>query len=96
MDDIAKKGKKHEKIDQRGRLEIPCIKSGKPGSGVITNNAADGILNDDPYEIKVAIGYMNNFPFSCGDGSRWEQALVKLPFFDPARKRQTPVAEANP
>ena len=80
MDDIAKKGKKHEKIDQRGRLHFPCIKSGKPGSGVITNNAADGILNDDPYEIKVAIGYMNNFSFSAPQPERWERALSKIPF----------------
>jgi anaerobic selenocysteine-containing dehydrogenase len=80
MDDIAKKGKKHEKIDQRGRLHIPCIKSGKPGGGVITNNAADGILDDDPYEIKVAIGYMNNFSFSAPQPERWERALSKIPF----------------
>ena len=80
MDDIARKGKKHEKIDQRGRLHIPCIKSGKPGSAVITNNAADGILNDDPYEIKVAVGYMNNFVFSAPQTERWERALSKIPF----------------
>jgi anaerobic selenocysteine-containing dehydrogenase len=80
MDDIAQKGKKHEKIDQRGRLHIPCINSGKPGSGVITNNAADGILNEDPYEIKVALGYMNNFVFSAPQTERWERALSKIPF----------------
>ena len=28
MDEIAKKGKKHEKIDHRGRLEFPAIKEG--------------------------------------------------------------------
>lgn len=80
MDDIAKKGKKHKKIDQRGRLEFPCISKGKSGGGVITNNAADGILNEDPNEIKVAIGYMNNFTFSCGQPERWERALSKIPF----------------
>ena len=80
MDDIAKKGKKNEKIDQRGRLHLPCIKKGKPGSAVITNNAADGILNSDPYEIKVAIGYMNNFAFSAPQPERWERALSKIPF----------------
>ncbi len=79
-DDIAKKGKKHEKIDQRGRLEFPCISKGKSGGGVITNNAADGILNEDPYEIKVAIAYMNNFTFSCPQPERWERALSKIPF----------------
>ncbi len=80
MDEIAKKGKKHEKIDQRGRLHIPCLKKGKPGSGVITNNAADGILTDDPYDIKVAIAYMNNFAFSAPQPERWERALSKIPF----------------
>jgi anaerobic selenocysteine-containing dehydrogenase len=80
LDEIAKKGKKHEKIDQRGRLEWPAIKSKKPGSAVITNNAADAINNEDPYEIKVAIGYMNNFAFSCSQPERWERALSKIPF----------------
>ena len=54
MDEIAKKGKKHGKIDHRGRLEFPSLNK-KPGGGVVTNNAADGILNEDPNEIKVAI-----------------------------------------
>jgi len=80
MDEIAKKGKKHKKIDQRGRLEFPALKKGKPGSGVVTNNAADGILKEDPNEIKVAIGYMNNFSFSCPQPDRWERALSKIPF----------------
>ena len=80
MDEIAKKGKKHKKIDHRGRLDFPSLKKGKPGSGVVTNNAADGILNSDPMEIKVAIGYMNNFTFSCPQPERWERALAKIPF----------------
>jgi len=80
MDEIAKKGKKHEKIDQRGRLEFPALKKGKPGSGVVTNNAADGILSEDPNDIKVAIAYMNNFSFSCCQPERWERALSKIPF----------------
>jgi len=80
MDEIAKKGKKHEKIDQRGRLQFPCISAGKPGGGVITNNAADGIINEDPNDIKVAIAYMNNFAFSAPQPERWERALSKIPF----------------
>jgi anaerobic selenocysteine-containing dehydrogenase len=79
MDEIAKKGKKHGKIDHRGRLEFPALNK-KPGGGVVTNNAADGILNDDPNEIRVAIGYMNNFTFSCPQPERWERALAKIPF----------------
>jgi anaerobic selenocysteine-containing dehydrogenase len=80
MDDIAKAGKKHKKIDQRGTKEFPALKKGKPGSAVVTNNAADGILNEKPNEIKVAIGYMNNFTFSCPQTDRWEKALAKIPF----------------
>lgn len=80
MDDIAQKGKKNEKIDQRGRIEFPALAKGKPGSGVITNRAADGILSEDPYDIKVAIAYMNNFSFSCTQPERWERALSKIPF----------------
>jgi anaerobic selenocysteine-containing dehydrogenase len=80
MDDIAKKGKKHKKIDQRGTKAFPALKKGKSGGGVVTNNAAEGILNEDPNEIKVAIAYMNNFPFSCPQTERWERALAKIPF----------------
>ncbi len=80
LDEIAKAGKKHKKIDHRGRLEFPSIKKGKPGSAVVTNRAAEGILNDDPNEIKVAIAYMNNFAFSCPQPERWERALAKIPF----------------
>ncbi|GAB4259979.1 molybdopterin dinucleotide binding domain-containing protein [Deferrisoma sp.] len=81
LDEVAKKGKKHEKIDQRGRLEFPSLKKGKPGSAVVTNNAATGIINADPYEIKMAIGYMNNFTFSCSGAHRWEQAMEKIGFY---------------
>jgi anaerobic selenocysteine-containing dehydrogenase len=80
MDEIAQKGKKHGKIDHRGRLEFPALTKGKSGGGVVTNNAAEGILNADPNEIKVAIGYMNNFTFSCPQPERWERALAKIPF----------------
>jgi anaerobic selenocysteine-containing dehydrogenase len=79
MDDIAKAGKNHKKIDHRGTKEFPALKKGKPGSAVVTNNAAEGILNEDPNEIKVAIGYMNNFAFSCPQTDRWEKALSKIP-----------------
>ncbi len=80
QDNIAKAGTKHGKIDHRGRKEFPVLTKGKSGGGVVTNNAADGILNEDPNEIKVAISYMNNFPFSCTQGERWYRALAKIPF----------------
>jgi anaerobic selenocysteine-containing dehydrogenase len=80
LDDIAKEGKSHKKIDHRGRKEFPALNQGKSGGGVITNNAADGIINEDPNEIKVAIGYMNNFAFSAPQSERWFRALSKIPF----------------
>ncbi len=81
QDELAKKHAKYKKIDQRGTKEFPALKKGKPGSGVVTNNAARGMLDRDPNEIKVAIGYMNNFTFSCTGAQRWEQAMTRLPFF---------------
>ncbi len=80
-DELAKKHSKFQKIDQRGYKEFPAMKKGKPGSGVVTNNVASAMLAKDPYEIKVAIGYMNNFVFSSSGAQRWEKALEKLPFF---------------
>ena len=81
QDEIAKKHSKMQKIDQRGYKEFPVLSKGKPGGGVVTNNAARGMLDEDPYEIKMAIGYMNNFAFSCTGAQRWEKAMEKLPFF---------------
>jgi anaerobic selenocysteine-containing dehydrogenase len=80
FDDIAQAGKKHGKIDHRGRLEFPALNGGKSGGGVVTNNAAHGIINKDPNEIKVAIAYMNNFNFSAPQAQRWDQALAMIPF----------------
>ncbi len=80
IDEIATAGRKHKKIDHRGSKEFPSLNAGKSGGVVVTNNAADGILNEDPNEIKVAIAYMNNFAFSCPGTERWEKALSKIPF----------------
>ncbi|MEN8130382.1 MAG: molybdopterin-dependent oxidoreductase, partial [Pseudomonadota bacterium] len=81
QDALAKKYSKKPKMDQRGTLPFPALKKGKSGGGVVTNNAADAILAEDPYEIKVAIAYWSNFVFSCSGTDRWERALTKLPFF---------------
>ena len=81
QDDLAQKNAKREKIDQRGSLVFPALKGGKSGGGVVTNNTADAILDEDPYEIKVAIANWANFAFSCSGSERWEKALSKIPFF---------------
>ncbi|MFQ5789462.1 MAG: molybdopterin-dependent oxidoreductase, partial [Acidobacteriota bacterium] len=81
QDEIAAKHSKKQKVDQRGYKEFPSLNGGKSGGGVVTNNVADAMLNADPYDIKMAIGYMNNFAFSCTGVHRWEKAMEKLPFF---------------
>jgi anaerobic selenocysteine-containing dehydrogenase len=81
QDELSKKHSKMKKIDQRGYKEFPALKKGKPGSAVVTNNTANGMWSKDPYEIKMAIGYMNNFTFSCTGAERWEKVMERLPFF---------------
>ncbi|MGC5328973.1 molybdopterin-dependent oxidoreductase [Brevibacillus sp. SYSU BS000544] len=79
LDDIAKK--KNKVIDHRGSKELITIAKGKVGGGVVTNYVADAILDGKPYDIKVAIGYWNNWVFSCTGAQRWEKAMEKIPFF---------------
>lgn len=81
IDEIAAKGAKYGKIDQRGTKEYPALNGGKSGGGVVTNRVADAIIEKNPYEIKVAIAYWSNFVYSCSGTDRWEKALEKLPFF---------------
>ena len=80
VDEVAEAGLANEKIDQRGRLEFPALKDGESGGGVVTNNAAEGIIDEDPNEIEVLISYWNNFAFSNPESQRWEEALSKVPF----------------
>ncbi|MFH1603268.1 MAG: molybdopterin-dependent oxidoreductase, partial [Pseudomonadota bacterium] len=67
VDKIAKDGGHHgKKIDGRGEKNMPAMMGAKPGSGVVTNNVANGILKD-PGAIKVLIATWNNFNFSATD-----------------------------
>lgn len=79
IDDTAKK--KNKKIDQRGTLAFPAMAKGKPGSGVITNNLPDAIMAKKPYDIKMGLGYMNNFPFSGTGAQRWEKMFAENEIF---------------
>ncbi|MFC6720102.1 molybdopterin-dependent oxidoreductase [Halobacteriaceae archaeon SHR40] len=78
--DFPKENGSGDKIDQRGSKEFPSLKKGKSGGGVVTNNAADGVLEEDPMEIEMLISYWNNFAFSNPESRRWEEALAKIPF----------------
>ncbi len=81
LDDIAREGLEHEMIDRRGRLEFPALKEGKSGGGVVTNLSADSIIEEDPYEIKMGIGYWNNFNFAAPETERWDEAMSRLDFY---------------
>jgi anaerobic selenocysteine-containing dehydrogenase len=81
IDETAKHYGHEKKIDGRGSKEMPAMMGGKPGSGVVTNNVANALLADKPYDIKMAIMTWNNFAFSATGSQRWEKALVKMPFF---------------
>lgn len=80
LDKVAKAGAKHKKLDGRGDKDMPAMMGAKPGSGVVTNNVANGMLKN-PGAIKVLLASWNNFNFSCTDPSRWDKALAKVPFF---------------
>ncbi len=80
IDPKIKKNTKKPKIDQRGTLGFPALKK-KSGGGVVTPNLAQALIDENPYDIKVAIGYWNNFAFSSNGTDVWEKAMAKLPFF---------------
>lgn len=80
VDDVAKAGSKGKKLDGRGAKDMPAMMGGKPGSGVVTNNVANGLLKD-PGACKVFISSWANFNFSCTGAERWDKAMAKVPFF---------------
>jgi anaerobic selenocysteine-containing dehydrogenase len=79
-DDQAKEAAKVKKLDGRGAKDMPAMMNARPGSGVVTNNIANGMLND-PGAVKVLISSWSNFNFSCTDPKRWDRALARVPFF---------------
>ena len=80
LDDIAKGASKFRKLDGRGAKDMPAMMNARPGSGVVTNNVANGMLKD-PGAVKVFIATWANFNFSCTGAQRWDQAMAKVPFF---------------
>jgi anaerobic selenocysteine-containing dehydrogenase len=80
LDDVAKGAGKFKKLDGRGAKDMPAMMNARPGSGVVTNNIANGMLKD-PGAAKVVLCSWANFNFSCTDPKRWDQALAKVPFF---------------
>ncbi len=80
VDDVAKGAGKFKKLDGRGEKDMPAMMNARPGSGVVTNNVANGMLKD-PGAVKVFIASWANFNFSCAGADRWDKAMAKVPFF---------------
>ena len=80
LDDIAKGAGKFKKLDGRGDKDMPAMMNARPGSGVVTNNVANGMLKD-PAACKVFISSWSNFNFSCTGAQRWDKAMAAVPFF---------------
>ena len=80
LDEIAKGAGKFKKLDGRGAKDMPAMMNARPGSGVVTNNVANGMLAD-PGACKVFISSWSNFNFSCTGAQRWDKALAAVPFF---------------
>jgi anaerobic selenocysteine-containing dehydrogenase len=80
LDDVAKGASKFKKLDGRGAKDMPAMMNARPGSGVVTNNVANGMLKD-PGAAKVVLCSWANFNFSCTDPARWDKALAAVPFF---------------
>jgi len=80
VDEIAKTGAKSKKLDGRGSKDMPAMMNAKPGSGVVTNNVANGMLKD-PGAVKVFMASWANFNFSCTGADRWDKVMAKVPFF---------------
>jgi anaerobic selenocysteine-containing dehydrogenase len=80
LDDVAKGAGKFKKLDGRGEKDMPAMMNARPGSGVVTNNIANGMLKD-PSACKMLLASWCNFNFSCTGADRWDRALAKLPFF---------------
>ena len=80
IDAQAKESGHGKKLDGRGAKDMPAMMNAKPGSGVVTNNVANGMLKD-PGAAKVMLSSWSNFNFSCTGAERWDRAMAKLPFF---------------
>ncbi|OGB20785.1 MAG: dehydrogenase [Burkholderiales bacterium RIFCSPLOWO2_02_FULL_57_36] len=80
VDEVAKIGSKKKKLDGRGAKDMPAMMGAKPGSGVVTNNVANGMLKD-PGAVEVLIASWANFNHSCTGADRWDKAMAKVPFF---------------
>ena len=73
-DTIAETGNSQDAVDLRGKGTFIAAK-------VVTNQVADSVIADSPYQIEMAIGFNSNFNMSAPGTSRWNEAMAKVPFY---------------
>lgn len=81
IDDTARKGLAHERIDQRDRVGFMSAKGGKAFSGQNNNRIPEALERGNPYDLDMLIAYWCNFAFSAPGCQRWWSALERLPFY---------------
>jgi len=73
-DEISKAGKAETALDLRKSEEFLAAE-------MVTNQAADSMLQGKPYPVEMAIGFNSNCSMSAPGTWRWDQALTKLPYY---------------
>ena len=73
-DGIAKAGKSQSTVDRHGTDQYVA-------AGVVTNQVADSIVEENPYPIEVVIGFNSNLNMSAPGTSRWNEAMAKVPYY---------------
>ncbi|MFC1846353.1 molybdopterin-dependent oxidoreductase, partial [Chloroflexota bacterium] len=86
LDSIANKGIGEDHLDLRGEKQFPA-------ASVVTNQVADSILQDKPYTVDMAIGINSNLNMSAPGTTRWNDAMVKIPYYVHIAPSMTEMAE---
>ncbi len=73
-DEIARAGRAMSRLDLSKTGEFPAAE-------VVTNQVADSILNEQPYPVRIAMGFNSNFNMSAPGAPRWDEALKKVPYY---------------
>ena len=74
QDNVARAGLSKPRIDANGGILSP-----EPTGS--TNRVPDAVLNDQPYALRMAIGFNANFNISEPASAKWDEALKKLPYY---------------
>jgi anaerobic selenocysteine-containing dehydrogenase len=74
QDGISQKGLKQARLDLGQTERFPAAE-------VVTNQVADSIRQGVPYPVEVALGWNCNFNMSAPGAGKWDEALMKVPYY---------------